>query len=122
MAGWSSRRPHSVPGIVDEPRRTASVLTDARHAGLPVPRHELVVDIGGDVFVIQELLPGCRPTEITPTVIDTIVDLNDRFGNLLDNRLDVPILPLCLDSSGDPYPQHEVLAWHSARSRRLLDA
>lgn len=72
--------------------------------------------------MVQEILPGCPPTEITPRVIDTIVDLNDQFANLLDHRLDVSILPLCLDKSGDPYPRHEVLASHGCRSRRLLAA
>lgn len=109
-------------GSLDEAHRTASVLADAQHAGLPVPRHDLVLDIDGDVLMVQELLPGHPPTKITPAVIDRIVALNDRFASLLDDRTDIPILPLCLDGSGDPYPRHEVLASHSPRSRRLLAA
>lgn len=109
-------------GSLGEAHRTASVLADAHRAGLPVPRHDLVLDIDGDVWMVQELLPGQPPTKITPAVIDTIVALNDRFARRLDDRTDIPILPLCLDVSGVPYPQHEVLASHSSRSRRLLDA
>ena len=122
---WPDGRPGVITrfhGSLYEARRTASVLAEARNAGLPVPRHELILDIDGGVLMVQERLPGCAPTEVTPTVIDTIVDLNDRFANLLDDRPDVPLLPLCLDGSGDPYPRHEVLASHSSRSRRLLDA
>lgn len=109
-------------GSLDDARRTAGVLADAHQAGLPVPRHDLVLDIDGDVLMVQEFLPGEPPAKITPTVIDSIVALNDRFANLLDGRTDIPILPLCLDGSGDPYPRHEVLASHSRRSCRLLNA
>lgn len=122
---WPDGRPGVITrflGSLEEARRTASVIADAHNAGLPVPRHEFVVDIDGTVLMVQERLPGRAPTEITPTVIDTIVDLNDRFASLLADRPDVPILPLCLDSSGDPYPRHEVLASHGPRSRRLLGA
>jgi aminoglycoside phosphotransferase (APT) family kinase protein len=105
-----------------EARRTASVMEHARRYGLPVPRHDLVLAVDEDVIVVQERLPGSPPVQVTPVVVDAIVELNDRFAGVLADRPDVPILPLCLDRSGDPYPRHEVLAEHSDRSRRILDA
>lgn len=108
-------------GSLYEAQRTASVLADARSIGLPIPRHDLIIEIDDVVLIIQERLSGSPRNDINPTMIDAIVDLNDRFAHLLDHRRDVPVLPLCLDSSGDPYPKHEVLAAHSDRSRRVLD-
>jgi hypothetical protein len=122
---WPDGRPGVITrflGSLYEARRTASVLAEAPDAGVPVPRHELILDIDTGVLMVQERLPGCAPPEVTPTVIDTIVDLNDRFAIPLHDRPDVPILSLRLDGSGDPYPRHEVLASHSSRSCRLLDA
>ena len=55
-------------------------------------------------------------------MIDAVVEVNDRFADLLVGHHEVPTLPLCLRDSGDPYPRHEVLAAHSARSRAILNA
>jgi len=71
---------------------------------------------------VQERLPGSPPSAVTPTVIDAIIQLNERFAHVLHDRPDVPLLSLCLTVSGDPYPRHEVLAAHSDRSRRVLEA
>lgn len=109
-------------GTLTEAQRTASVLQHARKCDLPVPRHDLVLAVDRDVIVVQERLPGSPPGRVTPTVIDAIVALNDRFAGVLANRPDVPVLPLCLRHSGDPHPRHEVLARHSDRSRRILEA
>jgi len=70
----------------------------------------------------KERLPGSPPSAVTPTVIDAIIQLNERFAHVLHDRPDVPLLSLCLTVSGDPYPRHEVLAAHSDRSRRVLEA
>lgn len=122
---WPDGRPGVITrflGTLAEAERTASVLDHARRHGLPVPRHDLVLAVDQDVIVVQERLPGSPSAQVTPAVIDAIVELNDRFAGVLADRPDVPILPLCLDRSGDPYPRHEVLAAHSDRSRRILDA
>lgn len=109
-------------GTLSEARRTAGVLEHARGYGLPVARHDLVLQVNEDIIVVQERLPGSPPARVNPAVIDAIVALNDRFAGVLADRPDVPLLPLCLSGSGDPYPRHEVLAQHSNRSRRILDA
>ena len=109
-------------GPLAHARQTADVVNHARSCGLPVPRHHRVIAVGGDIFIVQERLPGEPPTMITPAVIDALVEINDRFAHLLAHRSDVPTLPLCLDRSGDPFPRHEVLAEHSGRSRRILNA
>ena len=102
-------------------RRTAEILEGLRAQGIPVPRHELVVDLGDDVVaVVQERLPG-RPTErVDADVIDALVAANDRFAARLAGRSDVPIPRLYLDESGPAFPRHETLEQYSDRSRRLL--
>ncbi len=117
------RRPGVVTrflGPVAEAERTREVLSYVRRRGLPVPQHHLVVEVGADVFLVQERLPGRPPGVLTPAVVDGIIGLNDKFAGALRSRRDVPTLALCLTASGDPYPRHEVLAGHSERSRRLL--
>lgn len=119
---WPDGRPAVITrylGPMADARRAAEVLNDARALGLPIPRHDHVLQIDDQVLFVQERLPG-SPAEPTPAVIDMIIDLNDRFAGLLADRLDVPALPLCLQHSGDPHPRHEVLAEHSDRSRRIL--
>ncbi len=109
-------------GSLAEAERTADVLRYARERGLPVPRQELVLALGDQVILVQEQLPGSSAETVTPAVIDAIVAINDRFANVLADRPDVPTLPLCLGASGDPYPRHEILAEHSDRTRKILDA
>jgi aminoglycoside phosphotransferase (APT) family kinase protein len=122
---WPDGRPGVVTrflGSMAAARRTAEVLDDVRGRGLPVPRHDLVVEVDDTVVMVQERLPGSPAGRATIEVIDAMIALNDRLADLLIDRQDVPILPLCLDRSGDPYPRHEVLAQHSNRSRRILEA
>lgn len=102
--------------------QTAGILEHARSQGLPVPRHHRVIPVGPEILVIQERIPGEPPTKITTTVLDAVVEVNERFARILADRHDVPTLPLCLTDSGHPYPRHEVLAEHSSRSRRILHA
>jgi hypothetical protein len=109
-------------GRIEDAQRTSTVLDHARSRGLPVPRHHLVLEVDDAVMVVQERLPGAPGTEASTAMVDTIVALNERFANVLDDRLDVPILPMCLDVSGDPAPRHEVLAAYGDRSRRILAA
>jgi aminoglycoside phosphotransferase (APT) family kinase protein len=121
--------PNGGPGVVtrflgslSDARRTAELVTFVRRLGLPVARHHLVVPIGQDIFLVQERLSGEPPSQVTPEVMDAVVGLNDRFAHILSGRDDIPILPLCLRRSGNPFPRHEILAEHSDRSRRILDA
>jgi aminoglycoside phosphotransferase (APT) family kinase protein len=109
------------PLQIEDARRTADVLTAARLAGLPVPHHELLVELArGGIAVVQERLPG-RPARRTDTrVIEAMLALNEHFAGLLAERTDVRIPPLFLRESGPVVPRHEVLEGYSDRSRRLL--
>jgi aminoglycoside phosphotransferase (APT) family kinase protein len=104
-------------------QQTAEVLADARAAGLPVPRHDVVIELhNGLVALVQERLPGAPAPRINATVIDAMVRTNERFAGLLANRPDVPIPAMWLGHSGPGQPDYDVLATHSARVRRLLGA
>ncbi|HVX45619.1 MAG TPA: phosphotransferase [Mycobacteriales bacterium] len=122
---WPDGRPGVVTrfiGTLFEAQRTANVLELARRRDLPVPRHELVMEVEEAVIVVQERLPGSPPAQVTPAVVDAMVELNDRFAGALADHPGVPLLPLCLDGTGDRYPRHETLAAYSDRGRRILDA
>jgi aminoglycoside phosphotransferase (APT) family kinase protein len=102
-------------------RQTAEVLSALRSRGLPVPRHDLVVELGdGTVALVQERMPGEPPDWVDAGVIDAMVAMNERFAGVLKDRPDVPTPPLHLRLSGAVFPRHEVLEEHSERSRRLL--
>lgn len=115
------------PGVVTrsleslaDARRTAGVLAELRHNSVPVPLHHLVVSVGDDVLMIQQRLPGNPPAAVTPNIVDAIIELNERFAGLLEHRMDVPTVALHLNASGDPFPRHEVLEYHSIRSQQIL--
>ncbi len=100
---------------------TADVLSMARSRGLPVPRHDLVVELGdGTVAVVQERLPGAPAARADAAVVDAMVAMNERFAGLLADRPDVPIPALYLQESGPVFPRHETLEGYNDRSRRLL--
>jgi len=102
-------------------RQTAGVLEMARHRGLPVPRHELTVELDhGVVAVVQERLPGTHASHVDADVIEALVAVNHRFAGLLADRPDVPIPPLNLSRVGAVDPRHEMVDRYSDRSRRLL--
>ncbi|MGI5151875.1 phosphotransferase [Plantactinospora sp. CA-294935] len=107
-------------GPLAEARRTAEVLAYVRDRGLPVPRHDLVVELDDGVAFVQERLPSAPPRRMTPARVDAIVEINDRFTGALAARPDVPVRPLCPDRSGDPCPRHEVMEAHSPRSHWVL--
>ncbi len=109
-------------GTEDHANQTALIMARIKALGLPVPTHHRVVAVDHDIFLVQERLPGIPPTTVTPAVIDAVVEVNDRFARVLVDEPGVPTLPLCLSRSGHPYPRHEILAEHSPRSRRILDA
>lgn len=108
-------------GSLAEAKCTADVLAHVRDRGLPVPRHDLVVDLNDDVMFVQERLPSAPPRRLTPGRVDAMVEINDRFAGALAARPGPPVRLLCLDCGSDPCPRHEVLATHSPRSRRVLE-
>jgi aminoglycoside phosphotransferase (APT) family kinase protein len=112
---------------LDRMRRTAEVLADIRSAGIPVPRHEFLHDLGdGTVAVVQERLPGSTrptadPTRIGIAQFEAIVAMTERVAGLLADRpsLEPPRLSFGRDS--DPTPINPIQQ-HSRRARALLDA
>jgi aminoglycoside phosphotransferase (APT) family kinase protein len=123
-AEWPDGRPAVVTrflGPLAEAKRTAELLAYVHDRGLPVPRHDLVVDLNDDVMFVQERLPSAPPRRLTPVRVDAMVEINDRFAGALAARPDVPVPPLCVDRGSGPHPRHEALATHSTRGRRVLD-
>jgi aminoglycoside phosphotransferase (APT) family kinase protein len=99
----------------------AGVLELARGRGVPVPRHERVVELeDATVAVVQERLPGRHAILVDADLIDTLVAANDRFAGLLVDRPDVPVPAMYLTAGGPVFPRHETLEQYSDRSRRLL--
>lgn len=108
-------------GPLAEAKRTAEVLAHVRDRGLPVPRHDLVVELDDGVVFVQERLPSTPPRRLTPARVDALVEINDRFAGALASRPDVPVRPPGLRPSSGPRPRHEVLETHGPRSRRVLE-
>lgn len=123
-AEWPDGRPAVVTralASLAEAKRTADVLAYVRDRGLPVPRHDLVVDLDDGVVFVQERLPAAPPRRLTIARVDAIVEINDLFAEALAARPDVPARPLRLHPDGDPSPRREALRQYSSRSRRALD-
>jgi hypothetical protein len=72
-------------------RQTASVLNDLRGQGLPVPEHQLVLELSdGYVAVVQEKLPGLHVESLNSTTAAAFVAMNERFAGVLRDRPEVP--------------------------------
>jgi aminoglycoside phosphotransferase (APT) family kinase protein len=106
---------------VERMRLTAEILEFARSRGLPVPRHDLVVELAdGSAAVVQERLPGAPTGRVDIGVIEALIAMNERFAGLLVERPDVPIPPLNLRPTTPPNAGQEILRQHSDRTRRIL--
>ncbi len=102
-------------------RQSADILAEVRAAGLPVPLHELIVELGdGIVALVQERLPGAPARRLDAVTIDAMVAVNERFAGLLADRPDVPVPALRLGPDQPDRRRSTLLAEHSDRSRRLL--
>lgn len=110
------------PIPVKRMRLTADVLSLARSRGLPVPRHDLVIELtDGRVAIVQERMPGLPARRVDANVIEAMVAMNEQFAGLLATHTDVPIPPLHLREPALIAPSHdEVLESYNDRSRRLL--
>lgn len=76
---------------VEVMRETAAVLNDVRGTGLPVPAHQLVMELAdGYVVVVQERLPGHHVDALDSTTAAAIVAMNDRFAGVLRDHHQVP--------------------------------
>lgn len=122
------RWPDGRDGVLTRPpapeplvRLTAEILELARSAGLPVPRHELIVPLGADrTVVVQERLPGKPIGWVDVDTVDALVEVNDRFAGFLAERPDVPDQSLCLRREPKNDWRHEPLERYDARTRRML--
>lgn len=104
---------------LDRMRQTAEALALARSRGLPVPRHDLVMELAdGRVAVVQERLPGRHASRVDARAVDAMVAMNDRFAGLLVARPDVPSPP-AFPAPGD-HSWEQTLGRYSDRTRRVL--
>lgn len=103
-------------------RQTASVLNDVRRQGLPVPAHQLVLELAdGYVVVVQERLPGHHVDSLDSTTAAAFVAMNDRFRGALRDHPEVPRPRAFPDvSSGYGAFEHTV-GRLGERGRRLLE-
>lgn len=102
-------------------RQTADVILMMRARGLPVPRHDLVLQLAdGMVTVVQERLPGKHATVRDIGVVEEMVAMNERFSGLLVDRQDVPPPSAFPVLATGQHPWLDTLGRYSERSRRLL--
>jgi aminoglycoside phosphotransferase (APT) family kinase protein len=102
-------------------QQTARVLATARARGLPVPRHDLVLELAdGYVAVVQERMPGRQVAEVTPRVIDAFAAMSERFTDLLVDHRDVARPAAFPDDGLDDYGWGSTLGRHGERGRGLL--
>jgi hypothetical protein len=101
--------------------RTGDLLDLARDRGIPAPRYELVTRLPDRIAVVQERLPGERPTRVDLTLVQELVAIAGRGAGLLRGRPDVPAADLHLLRSGPGFCLHQTLAQYDDRTRRLLD-
>lgn len=100
---------------------TAAVLNEAREQGLPVPAHQLVLELSdGYVAVVQERLPGHHVDTLDQETVAAFVAANERFTGLLRRHPEVPPPP-AFPAAGPGYGAfEETLGRYSQRGRRLL--
>jgi hypothetical protein len=108
------------PGGLDAARRVAALTADARAAGVPAPRYELVVGLPSFTAVIQELLPGSVPTRVTRRTAASMVEISRRCRGLLAGRTDLPAPSLFLRTDGPGFCLHGAMASYDTRTARLL--
>jgi hypothetical protein len=96
VGAWLVRWPDAHLGVLTwapppMPGQPADSLSDIRalvdiasRAGIPVPRHETVVAVGGlGAAILQEHVPGCLPETVSPALIEQLIDLADARRGLL---------------------------------------
>lgn len=103
-------------------RLTATVLNEARLQGLPVPEHQLVLELAdGYLAVVQERMPGHHVDTLDQTTVAAYVSMNERFAGLLRGRPEVPPPP-SFPADGPGYGAFEdTIGEYGRRGRRLLD-
>ncbi|HEY9293719.1 MAG TPA: aminoglycoside phosphotransferase family protein [Microlunatus sp.] len=99
---------------------TATVVNEARRRGLPVPTHELVLELSdGYLAVVQERMPGHHVETLDPATASAFIATNERFAGLLRRHPNVP--PPAAFPIGPGYGAFEkTIGGYSRRGRRLL--
>jgi hypothetical protein len=110
------------PGTFSDVRQAASLLQLAKACGVPAPLYELVEELPAAVVIVQELLPGTRPTTISQRTVESMIEVNQRCRGLLAGRSDLPPPSLYLRTDGPGFCLHEPLRRYDRRTARLLDA
>jgi len=110
------------PGGLETAQRAASLTADARAAGVPAPRYELVAGLPSFTAVVQELLPGTVPVMVTRRTVASIVELIRRCRGVLADRDDLPAPSLFLRTDGPGFCLHGAMASYDRRTARLLAA
>ncbi|MBF6333863.1 phosphotransferase [Nocardia transvalensis] len=106
------------PGDLGTVTEVEELLGIARSAGIPAPHYELVQELPCGFAIVQELLPGTPPTELSTETIESLVELNRRCRDLLRDR-DTPPPALHLTSDGPGFCLHEPLVHYDERTARL---
>lgn len=102
-------------------RQSAGVLTAARDRGLPVPRHDLVLEVSdGMLAIVQERLPGRPLSRVRPESIEAMVAMNEAFAGLLADRPDIPAPPAFSPSRYSDGQWGGTLGQLGERGQRLL--
>jgi hypothetical protein len=100
---WPDGRPGVVTvfhGVVADARRVAGVVNELLAEGLPVPRHDLVVDLGDRVVFVQRRLPSGPARPLGPARVDAIAEINERFVDALARHPEVPPMSAWFRSAG----------------------
>ncbi len=87
FVAWADGRESAItrtPTPLAVMRQTAGVLNELRRRGLPVPAHQLVLELSdGYVAVVQERLPGHHVDALDSITAAAFVAMNERFAGLL---------------------------------------
>jgi aminoglycoside phosphotransferase (APT) family kinase protein len=83
LVSWPDSRPAVVTvfhGDVAAAQRVAAAVNALAAVGLPVPRHDLVVDLGDSVAFVQQRLPSGPTQRFSEAQVNAIWAINDRFA------------------------------------------
>lgn len=102
--------------------RAVPLMDVARAAGVPAPRYEAIVPLGGgDVAVLQEVARGAPARRATSALVGQLVELCERRRGLLrDHPAAREATSLHLREDGPGFCLHGPLATHDERTRELL--
>ncbi|GAB3750692.1 phosphotransferase [Microlunatus parietis] len=124
-AEWPDGRPAVVTlfdGELPAARQVAEILNLLQDRGYPVPRHELVVELGDQVVFVQQRLPQAASTGLSLARIRGIAAINERFAGALADLPDVPPVTRWFRPPGtDPYLILDLVPQHDHRARDVAE-